>query len=237
MGAFDDITRNMTVKSHTERVRILLAALSDFHDAQEDTYRLSFAKRGEAGIYYNLVRKADRLDALSQSVFAGDIGGNDGKTLVDTLVDMCVYAAKWLAVIMEIRPYDVGKWITSTYVPALHMSEDLAMNKLGMVKDYNMLETRPMTEFERQVVLAVMAAGNFIPTQYSDVYGGDGTYTYQNITYDDASVSFQLEPLSPEQEEKLKQLVREWHKVDGDNVDVDDDDNADDGDNVDGDVV
>lgn len=100
------------LENHVKDVEQLMALLALFHEARERTYRLSFAKRGESGIWMNLARKYDRLDGLVERVLAD---GVEGDTLIDTLIDTAVYALKWVAVIKRIRPDDLDKWVRSVY--------------------------------------------------------------------------------------------------------------------------
>lgn len=117
-SSFEDITGQ--IQYHIEDVEELMEALKKFHEAREQTYQLSFAKRGETGVWLNLVRKTDRLDPLAARVMTSVVTGeevleNDGVTLVDTLVDMAMYSLKWLAIIKVIRPDHFHEWLEQVF--------------------------------------------------------------------------------------------------------------------------
>lgn len=122
---FDNLTPLLL--DHEERVRKLMDFLAPFHDERERTYKRSFAKRGEVGVWMNLARKYDRFDAIAPNVL---LNGADGVTLVDTLVDTAMYSLKWLAVIEKVRPEDLEKWVEQVYAKELGISKHNAMYKL-----------------------------------------------------------------------------------------------------------
>lgn len=116
--SFEDLSP--LLGNHTDDVESLMETLKPFHRAREETYQLSFAKRGEAGVWLNLARKYDRLDPLASRVMAQvvageDVENNDGVTLVDTLVDTAMYALKWLSIIEIIRPEHFTEWLEQVY--------------------------------------------------------------------------------------------------------------------------
>ena len=110
---FEDLSPML--ETHVTDVTHIMSALLPFHKAREETYKLSFAKRGESGVWLNLARKYDRLDPLAARVLAGDGKEHDGVTLIDTLVDTAMYSLKWLAVIRELRPETFDEWIKQVY--------------------------------------------------------------------------------------------------------------------------
>lgn len=119
------------LQEHCQDVLAIAMALMPFHEKREDTYQLSFAKRGETGVWMNLMRKTDRLDGLCNKVFSGE-EGNNGVTLVDTLVDAAMYALKWLAVIRQIRPEDMEMWVGSVFCKETGIEVKQAMEMFGM---------------------------------------------------------------------------------------------------------
>ena len=102
------------LEDHELMVADLFQMLVPFHDARERTYKRSFAKRGEIGVWMNLARKYDRFEGLAPSLLIDD-NVEDGATLVDTLVDTLMYSAKWLDVISKIRPEDIVSWVKNVY--------------------------------------------------------------------------------------------------------------------------
>jgi hypothetical protein len=95
---YNDLTKGDTVYNHVKRVDELATMLLDFHRNRERTYQMSFAKRGFVGVFMNLVRKTDRMDAVAQTWLEAE-GQLNGTVLVDTLVDTAIYSLKWLALI------------------------------------------------------------------------------------------------------------------------------------------
>lgn len=127
---FEDLSPKLD--NHISDVASLMHALLPFHSAREETYQLSFAKRGEAGVWMNLARKYDRIDLLASRVLSSD-DGNNGVTLVDTLVDTAMYALKWLAVIGQLRPEELLKWIEDVYCRDTGMALDEALAQFASV--------------------------------------------------------------------------------------------------------
>lgn len=92
-----DFSKIVTSQEHVKEVNMLLLDLMKFHEAREATYKLSFAKRGEVGIWMNVARKYDRLEELmAQYVEAGNV---DHAVLCDTLADLALYSVKWLQIL------------------------------------------------------------------------------------------------------------------------------------------
>lgn len=126
---YEDLSPKL--QEHVKDVIAIAMALMPFHEQREKTYNLSFAKRGETGVWMNLMRKTDRLDGLCAKVFSGE-QGNNGVTLVDTLVDIAVYAMKWLAVIKQIRPEDMEMWIGEVFCKETGIDIKQAMDMFEM---------------------------------------------------------------------------------------------------------
>lgn len=132
-STFDDLSPQL--QDHCEDVARIVMSLMPFHEKREETYALSFAKRGESGVWMNLMRKTDRLDRLANKVFSGEEVGNAGVTLVDTLVDTAMYALKWLAVIQQVRPGDMERWIAEVYAKEVGMDVEDALVLFGVVDE------------------------------------------------------------------------------------------------------
>lgn len=132
-SSFNDITGQL--ENHIQDVAALMRMLEPFHQAREETYQLSFARRGEVGVWFNLARKYDRLDPLAgrvstQVVTGEEVENNDGVTLVDTLVDTAMYALKWIAIIRVLRPEHFEKWVEQVYCRDTGMTVEEAFDKL-----------------------------------------------------------------------------------------------------------
>lgn len=99
----------------------LAGLLISFQSAKEADYGESWAKRGEIGVYMNLMRKVDRLEMLVPLALSGEC---DGMVLVDTLVDMTLYGMMWLSYIAAARPNDIECWIRNIYCRETGASEE-----------------------------------------------------------------------------------------------------------------
>jgi len=109
-SGYDDLA--ILLNNHCDAVTGLFDVLDRFHRIREATYDLSFAKRGEIGVWINTARKYDRIDKLAKGVLSGN-NPEYGVILVDALVDLSIYATKWLDVIGHLRPEDVEEWKNS----------------------------------------------------------------------------------------------------------------------------
>lgn len=116
---------------HESAVANWMTMFNRFHVAREKTYKRSFAKRGEIGIWMNLARKYDRFEALAPQVL---LGAGNGVTLIDTLVDTAMYSLKWLDVISKIRPEDFKEWLRTVYC------KDTGMTYKDVVEVYPFLK-------------------------------------------------------------------------------------------------
>lgn len=157
---FADISGKLP--EHVDHVSGIAQALMAFHEARETTYQMSFAKRGEVGVWMNLGRKTDRINVVATHVFeavgAGNDLGNDGVTLVDTLADIVVYALKWMDVIARTRPDDFQGWVSNVFCKDTGMEFGTAMRLFGVSPQVKEIEaTYPFTwtdekiaEFEAQ---------------------------------------------------------------------------------------
>lgn len=119
----DDLSQ--VLPEHVDDVKIIALILLKFHEHRERTYKLSFAKRGEHGVWMNLARKYDRIDGLVRALFSGH---DVGETLVDTLADTAIYALKWLAVIDQIRSDDWDDWLENVFCRETGISRDKVYN-------------------------------------------------------------------------------------------------------------
>jgi hypothetical protein len=155
-------------KTHLKDVENIFKALLPFHEARERTYNLSFAKRGEVMVWGNLGRKYDRIDGLISKVL---IDGQEGTTLIDTLVDLAIYALKWVAVIKVIRPADLEEWVLTQYVKDTKMSNPDALAAFGLTfrSDPNEISA----EVRRRILEAVneMAVYGYPKATYENTDG------------------------------------------------------------------
>lgn len=90
---------------HMEDVGYVSGILMFIHSVKESGYKLSFARRGEYGIFHNLARKWDRIEnAYHGTSF-------DSMEVLDAIADLAVYAIKWMAVFMVLHPETFKKWM------------------------------------------------------------------------------------------------------------------------------
>lgn len=74
-----------------------VSLLKRLHECKANQYLDSWCKRGEPGVYHNVMRKLDRLENIYQP-YADHISEiPDWFPLADTLADTAVYCLKWLA--------------------------------------------------------------------------------------------------------------------------------------------
>lgn len=148
-------------RTHIQDVTNIAMALLPLHEAKEKTYRLSFAKRGEAGCWMNLGRKYDRINGLVEKVLVED---QEGVTLVDTLADLAIYSLKWLAVIKVIRRDDLRDWVLNTYQKDTGMPPGKALGLFGLKeitdRDVILASVRKSMKESLEVVEEISAPGD-----------------------------------------------------------------------------
>jgi hypothetical protein len=75
--------------------------LSQLHHKKTLVYKDSWKKHGELlGVFSNITRKYDRIE----TVFVGEIASTADESLLDTVSDLAVYAAKYLTYLAEHYP-------------------------------------------------------------------------------------------------------------------------------------
>ena len=98
---------------HVEDVKALSATLQDYHAAREQEYDRSFAKRGLVGIWHNLGRKFDAIDNLGKKEMLLST------VALDHLVDLALYALKFVVTIKKLKPEVWTDWYKVVYMPAV----------------------------------------------------------------------------------------------------------------------
>ena len=94
----------------------LAAVLISFQAAKDAAYGGSWAKRGELGVFINMMRSSDRLARLVPRAVAGEEAAC--VELVDSLVDQVCYGLMWLSLIGKIRPGSIELWLRRAYCTA-----------------------------------------------------------------------------------------------------------------------
>ncbi len=114
---FEDL-KSLLGEDHVKDVADLSAMLQKYHAAREAEYDRSFAKRGLAGVWCNLGRKFDAIDNA----------GNKGKLVsviaLDHLVDVALYALKFVVVLASLAPKVWDEWHERVYMPAVKELDD-----------------------------------------------------------------------------------------------------------------
>lgn len=110
-----------------------VALLRRLHVCKATQYLDSWCKRGEPGVYNNVMRKLDRLENIYQPYADHTATITDWFPLADTLADTGVYSIKWLARLKKWHPdaYEAlqvyvvdqekfsGKILSSSYAPGV----------------------------------------------------------------------------------------------------------------------
>lgn len=125
---YQDITKQVSVLNHVNDVEDLMQVIQPFHAVREGTYKMSFAKRGEIGIWMNLARKYDRMDGLMEKIGRGKVG-DVYNVLIDTLVDLALYSLKWLAIIRRFEPLAWEEWCVDNGVVDDDATEDVDLRR------------------------------------------------------------------------------------------------------------
>lgn len=90
-------------KNDIFEINLMVSAIKKLHYKKTLIYKNSWRKHGEIlGILSNISRKYDRIETL----FESSIKPTSDETLVDTIVDLTVYALKYLTYIAEFYPED-----------------------------------------------------------------------------------------------------------------------------------
>jgi len=118
----------ITTEEHVLGTNNIFEALKLFHEAREKTYQMSFAKRGESGVWLNVARKYDRIDELAMVRFDGNASTF---TLIDCLIDVAVYALKWVDLLARLDPLGFAEWVKNVYARDCNISYTEAMNKFN----------------------------------------------------------------------------------------------------------
>lgn len=110
---FEDL-KELLGENHVEEVAELSAMLQDYHAVREQEYDRSFAKRGLVGIWCNLGRKHDAIDNQ------GTRGKLVSVIVIDHLVDLALYALKFVVTLRKLSPATWETWYQDVYLKALN---------------------------------------------------------------------------------------------------------------------
>jgi len=114
---FEDL-KSILGEDHVQEVNEISIILQKYHAARELEYDRSFAKRGLVGIWHNLGRKFDAIDNLGKTEKLLSI------VALDHLVDLALYALKFVATIKRVEPSLWQEWLVNVYKPAVKDLDD-----------------------------------------------------------------------------------------------------------------
>ena len=189
-----ELKSSMGSAGHIAIFNLIANQLIAYHNNQEQTYKLSFSKRGEIGVWMNLGRKMDRLDPIAERLF--EESGNSS-LLVDVLVDMAIYAIKWLAVIYEIRPEDLQNWVATTYATTMRMPPDQALELFEIPINMRKVPVGEIHEGE---------AGIEVTERVFEAYAKHIGMEVDQLTPEDKNSAFWAINLIPETDEDREEL-------------------------------
>lgn len=127
-----DNLKELLGDTHVRDVEVLMKILNWYHEAREEEYDRSFARRGMIGIWMNLARKYDAIDNM------GKKQEFDTVKMVDHLVDVALYSLKMLDAISKISRTDgensFRRWLKRVYCPATGFGFDELIMTIGMLE-------------------------------------------------------------------------------------------------------
>jgi hypothetical protein len=99
-------------------------------------YGRSWAKRGEMGVFHNVMRKKDRMDTLeklAQAIMSGhaSVGRSTRVAFVATLIDMANYCMMWASYVAKVRPEDFVAWLQDDFCIDVGIELDNVLEFLG----------------------------------------------------------------------------------------------------------
>lgn len=109
-----------------DRLAAIILWLQQVKDAG---YGRSWAKRGEMGVFHNVMRKEDRAEVLAkhaQAIMSGheSVGRPTRVSFIATLVDRVNYCMMWISYIAKVRPEDFIAWLEDDFCIDVGMSVD-----------------------------------------------------------------------------------------------------------------
>lgn len=118
VGLFEDESDDPYGVSMTKLATLMLA----LHVVKDAEYGRSWAKHGVAGVFYNMVRKKDRLGKLIDKLFVAvmsdrDIVEDSGLcvSLFATLVDDAIYGMMAVCYLAKHKPVEFEAWLRSDW--------------------------------------------------------------------------------------------------------------------------
>lgn len=122
-----------------DRLAAIILWLQRIKDAG---YGRSWAKRGEMGVFHNVMRKEDRAETLAQyaqAIMSGhpSVGRTTRVGFIATLVDRVNYCMMWLSYIAKVRPEDFVAWLEDDFCIDVDIDVNDVLDFLGWEGDYN----------------------------------------------------------------------------------------------------
>jgi hypothetical protein len=125
------VHRNISLPSAVSDVPLLKAAIKHLHARKNASYAGAWKRRGErVSILPNIARKVDRLQAFA------DVGMSlEGETILDTAIDLYVYAAKYRLFLAEAPEADTS--LLGSGAPQPFSDHDENFDALADAADFN----------------------------------------------------------------------------------------------------
>ena len=100
----------------------LATLMLTLHSIKDAEYGKSWARHGVAGVFYNMIRKKDRLGKLIDKMFVAvmsdhDIVADSGlcTALFSTLVDDAIYGMMAVCYLAKHKPVEFEAWLRSDW--------------------------------------------------------------------------------------------------------------------------
>ncbi len=103
---------------HEVAVHKMMTMAHHLHNAKEEIYNRSFARRGLVGIFMNIARKFDNVETFVMKEEYKDFH------LVDALFDIAIYSFKMIDTIRRLHPEAYNEWVENVYKKFVKDSED-----------------------------------------------------------------------------------------------------------------
>lgn len=122
----------------------LASMLLLFQEVKDAGYGRSWAKRGDVGVFHNVMRKKDRyeqlgamLEGLEMSSLSGFISGREKYKLsmIDLLADIASYCMMWMSYISRKNPELFKKWVEEYWTPFTGIEYDAVVTALGRMEE------------------------------------------------------------------------------------------------------
>jgi hypothetical protein len=114
----------------------LASILLTYHMAKDAGYGRSWARRGESGVFHNVMRKGDRMESLFKNIETleklAKVVMSEHESVsqvirvarIDNLADLALYCMMWISYIMKTTPDDFTEWMRTRWSEATGIPMD-----------------------------------------------------------------------------------------------------------------